>query len=175
MISEFEIREFARKNGVPETTVERDYTQNWLLVFLSKLNMALKGGTGIRKIYIENYRFLDDLDFTLLEDVKVSKIKEEINKAVKIAKRITACLIDKTLAPTASAVGVAASFPPMAVAMRNDKRSPIINAISTKLIRVASKASYFCVFNIFRSIIIKELSRQRSEIITYGYNSIIRH
>jgi predicted nucleotidyltransferase component of viral defense system len=31
------------------------------------LKMALKGGTGIRKVYIGNYRFSDDLDFTLLE------------------------------------------------------------------------------------------------------------
>jgi len=39
--------------------VERDYAQNWLLFRLSKtfIKMALKGGTGIRKVYIENYRF----------------------------------------------------------------------------------------------------------------------
>lgn len=76
MITELEIREFARKNGVPETTVERDYAQNWLLASLSKINMALKGGTGIRKIYIENYRFSDDLDFTLLEDLEAGKVKK---------------------------------------------------------------------------------------------------
>lgn len=35
MITEFEIRESARKNGVPETTVERDYAQDWLLASLS--------------------------------------------------------------------------------------------------------------------------------------------
>ncbi|MFA4647786.1 nucleotidyl transferase AbiEii/AbiGii toxin family protein [Pyrococcus kukulkanii] len=58
----------ARKKGVPESTVERDYAQDWLLFGLSKtcLKMALKGGTGIRKAYIEGYRFSDDLDFTLL-------------------------------------------------------------------------------------------------------------
>jgi len=51
---------------VPTSTIERDYVQNWFLAALRPVNMALKGGTGIRKVYIENYRFSDDLDFTLL-------------------------------------------------------------------------------------------------------------
>jgi predicted nucleotidyltransferase component of viral defense system len=38
-----------------------------MLGHLASMNMALKGGTGIRKVYIENYRFSDDLDFTLLK------------------------------------------------------------------------------------------------------------
>ncbi|MHA1363129.1 MAG: nucleotidyl transferase AbiEii/AbiGii toxin family protein [Candidatus Freyarchaeota archaeon] len=87
MITEFEIRESARKNGVPETTVERDYAQDWLLASLSRLKMALKGGTGIRKVYIKNYRFSDDLDFTLLENLEANKVKEKINEAVRQAKR----------------------------------------------------------------------------------------
>ncbi|MHA1264881.1 MAG: nucleotidyl transferase AbiEii/AbiGii toxin family protein [Candidatus Helarchaeota archaeon] len=89
MITAIEIRGFARRNGVPETTIERDYAQNWLLAGLSKtsLKMALKGGTGIRKAYIENYRFSDDIDFTLTEKVEPDNIKNEINKAVKEAKR----------------------------------------------------------------------------------------
>lgn len=31
MIHPFEIREHARTHGVPESTIERDYIQNWLL------------------------------------------------------------------------------------------------------------------------------------------------
>jgi len=41
--------------------------------------MALKGGTGIRKVFIENYRFSDDLDFTLREPYE----KEALQEAVK--------------------------------------------------------------------------------------------
>ena len=67
MIPIVEIKEAARAFGVPPSTIERDYAQNWLLAHLSTLPMALKGGTGIRKVFIENYRFSDDLDFTLLE------------------------------------------------------------------------------------------------------------
>jgi len=36
--------------------------------------MALKGGTGIRKVYIEQYRFSDDLDFTLIEKYELDNL-----------------------------------------------------------------------------------------------------
>lgn len=42
MIPEMELREKARENGVPLSTVERDYAQNWLLKHLSVIEMALK-------------------------------------------------------------------------------------------------------------------------------------
>ena len=86
MIHSREIREKARECGVPETTVERDYAQNWLLKYIPTKNMILKGGTGIRKLYIANYRFSDDLDFTLLEDLEKNDLEDEISNAVKVAK-----------------------------------------------------------------------------------------
>lgn len=47
MIPVEEIKEIARRVGVPESTVERDYAQGWLLAHLSSyFDMALKGGTG---------------------------------------------------------------------------------------------------------------------------------
>jgi len=67
MIPAREIKEKARESGVPPSTIERDYAQNWLLSHLRPIPLALKGGTGIRKVFIEHYRFSDDLDFTLLD------------------------------------------------------------------------------------------------------------
>ena len=81
MIPDREIKEKARESGVPPSTIERDYAQNWLLAHLSPINMALKGGTGIRKVFIEHYHFSDDLDFTLLEPVD----KETLQAAVRDA------------------------------------------------------------------------------------------
>ncbi len=86
MISKNEINENARKFGVPVSTIERDYAQNWLLKSFSSMNMALKGGTGIRKAYISNYRFSDDLDFTLLEEQSKDKMEMLIKSCVKRAK-----------------------------------------------------------------------------------------
>jgi predicted nucleotidyltransferase component of viral defense system len=78
MISGREIKEQAREFGVPTSTIERDYVQNWFLSALRPINMALKGGTGIRKVYIEQYRFSDDLDFTLLEPVEADTLRSSV-------------------------------------------------------------------------------------------------
>lgn len=82
MIPSREIKEKARERRIPTSTIERDYTQNWLLKHLSLMNIVLKGGTGIRKVYIENYRFSDDLDFTLLEKIEKDTLRNLLNKAI---------------------------------------------------------------------------------------------
>ncbi len=82
MISTLEIMEHSRELGVPPSTIERDYAQNWLLAALRPINIALKGGTGIRKVFIENYRFSDDLDFTLLEPIDAVTMRAAVHDAV---------------------------------------------------------------------------------------------
>lgn len=96
MIPHVEIREFARKNGVPESTIERDYAQNWLLSSLPDV-MTLKGGTGIRKVYIKEYRFSDDLDFTVVETVEADTLRELIVNAVREAKRKSGIHFDENV------------------------------------------------------------------------------
>ncbi len=86
MIPSIEIKERAREYRVPSSTIERDYAQNWLLKHLSAMNMVLKGGTGIRKVYIEKYRFSDDLDFTLLEKIDMNMLKKSLNEIVAEVK-----------------------------------------------------------------------------------------
>lgn len=81
MIPEIEFKEKARTFRVPISSIERDYAQSWLLAHLPK--MAFKGGTGIRKAYIDNYRFSDDLDFTLLEKGNFKDLTSKIQKAIK--------------------------------------------------------------------------------------------
>jgi len=89
MILSQEIKEKAREYGVPTSTIERDYAQNWLLKYLSNSNMILKGGTGIRKVYIKNYRFSDDLDFTLIKNINKDDLLEHIYEATEKAKEET--------------------------------------------------------------------------------------
>jgi uncharacterized protein len=81
MIPEIEFKEYARLFNVPISSIERDYAQSWLLAHLPK--MAFKGGTGIRKGYIDNYRFSDDLDFTLLEHSNFKELTNKIKKAIQ--------------------------------------------------------------------------------------------
>lgn len=84
MIPGNEFREKARTYQVPITTIERDYAQDWLLAYLPK--MVFKGGTCLRKIYLKDYRFSDDLDFTLLNDISFEELKRKIQNSMEIAR-----------------------------------------------------------------------------------------
>jgi predicted nucleotidyltransferase component of viral defense system len=73
MIRPKEIQQKAQGVGVRDQQIEKDYILSWILKGvanheqLSKL-LAFKGGTVLKKIYFEDYRFSEDLDFTLLDD-----------------------------------------------------------------------------------------------------------
>jgi predicted nucleotidyltransferase component of viral defense system len=97
MIPALEIKGRARELGVPPSTIERDYAQNWLLAALRPINMALKGGTGIRKVFIENYRFSDDLDFTLLEPIDADELLAAVSDAVIRVRDESGILFDDEL------------------------------------------------------------------------------
>ena len=84
MIKQSEIKNISRQYVVPISTIERDYTQNWILSFLPK--MAFKGGTCLRKVYFKEYRFSDDLDFTLLGETDIANLEAKILNAIQQAK-----------------------------------------------------------------------------------------
>lgn len=71
MIKPSEIQQKARIAEVRDQQIEKDYVLSWILKgiaqhkSLSKL-IVFKGGTVLKKIYFEDYRFSEDLDFTLL-------------------------------------------------------------------------------------------------------------
>lgn len=73
MIKPGEIQQKARAVGVRDQQIEKDYILSWILngiaqhEQLSKV-IAFKGGTVLKKIYFEDYRFSEDLDFTLIND-----------------------------------------------------------------------------------------------------------
>jgi len=48
--------------------------------------MAFKGGTCLRKVYFKEYRFSDDLDFTLLKETDIANLEDEILNTVQQAK-----------------------------------------------------------------------------------------
>lgn len=101
MIKPGEIQQKARSVGVRDQQIEKDYILSWILKGishheqLSKI-IVFKGGTVLKKIYFEDYRFSEDLDFTLIND-KISNeqifdwfnetfeyIKEEANIPLEI-------------------------------------------------------------------------------------------
>ena len=73
MIEPKEINKVAAENRVNNRQIEKDYILSWVLFAISKneiLSKALvfKGGTLLKKAYIDDYRFSEDLDFTLLDE-----------------------------------------------------------------------------------------------------------
>lgn len=69
---------------IPETTIERDYCLAWLLSALSKHEalataLAFKGGTALRRVHFGEYRFSEDLDFTLVTEIPLEQIFSELD------------------------------------------------------------------------------------------------
>ena len=67
---------------IPEAVLERDYCLAWFLVGLSRMplkdRLAFKGGTALKRCFFGDYRFSEDLDFTLLGDVPFDLIRREL-------------------------------------------------------------------------------------------------
>lgn len=71
MIKPGEIQKKANAVGVRDQQIEKDYIISWILFGVSKhgqlsKKFVFKGGTVLKKVYFEDYRFSEDLDFTLL-------------------------------------------------------------------------------------------------------------
>jgi len=83
MIEPREISNTASKKKLREVQIEKDYIIGWFLRGISKnkiLNEMLifKGGTALRKIYFDDFRLSEDLDFTYAGDIMDTKeIKNE--------------------------------------------------------------------------------------------------
>lgn len=86
MITRADIVERVREWGLREDVVEKDYVLGWVLAGIGadpELSDAwvFKGGTCLKKCYIETYRFSEDLDFTLMPNA--SRDPEKLLPTIK--------------------------------------------------------------------------------------------
>jgi len=69
--------------SIPVRTLEKDYVITWILVALAEQAMenfcVIKGGTALKKFFIKNYRFSEDLDFTLLNPISIDSLKQKMD------------------------------------------------------------------------------------------------
>ena len=70
MIRPGEIQQKARAMGVRDQQIEKDYVLSWILYGIAchaqfSKAIVFKGGTVLKKVYFQDYRFSEDLDFTL--------------------------------------------------------------------------------------------------------------
>ena len=73
MIKPGEIQSVARRAGVRDQQIEKDYILSWILQGIAQHQelskaLAFKGGTVLKRVYFEDYRFSEDLDFTLVDE-----------------------------------------------------------------------------------------------------------
>lgn len=73
MISRADIVGRVREWGLAEHVVEKDYVLGWVLWGIGSDatlgdGWVFKGGTCLKKCFVETYRFSEDLDFTILPD-----------------------------------------------------------------------------------------------------------
>jgi len=80
---------------IPEAVLERDYCLAWFLVGLSQSKLRdlliFKGGTALKRCHFGDYRFSEDLDFTLARRVEFAEIRaglEEVYELVAQASGI---------------------------------------------------------------------------------------
>jgi len=82
---------------IPESVLERDYCLSWFLAGLSRspiCNLLIfKGGTAIKKCYFANYRFSEDLDFTLAEATPFETIRTQLETVYDEVRRSSGIII----------------------------------------------------------------------------------
>lgn len=85
MISRSELQRLANREKVALGTLEKDYIITEVLKALSlvpALNelLVFKGGTALRKVYFVDWRYSEDLDFTVKHDMTKEELGQELNK-----------------------------------------------------------------------------------------------
>lgn len=73
MISHEDLRSLASEWGIADHIAEKNYVIGWVLWGIGQdkdigQKWIFKGGTCLKKCYLETYRFSEDLDFTVLEN-----------------------------------------------------------------------------------------------------------
>lgn len=86
MIEEKFVDLFAANSRVPVTIARQEIILTYALALMSDhgllARLAFKGGTCLRKIFFgKQYRFSEDLDFSVLDNVKHESLLREIRKA----------------------------------------------------------------------------------------------
>jgi predicted nucleotidyltransferase component of viral defense system len=83
----------ARKAGsVEQLVIERDYAQSYVLYGLGKTPelqdaLVFKGGTALKKVHFGDYRFSEDLDFSMVDGPTESDLDTAIRAAITRAEQ----------------------------------------------------------------------------------------
>lgn len=93
MIKQTEIKEISELHGVPKSQIDKEWVLSYLLYAIISMPelkdiMIFKGGTCLKKCYFPDYRFSEDLDFTIL-DSNFNFNARIVNKIIKKATELS--------------------------------------------------------------------------------------
>lgn len=93
MIKQNEIKEISELQRVPKSQIDKDWVLSYLLYSVFQMPelkdiMVFKGGTCLKKCYFPDYRFSEDLDFTILDDGFIFN-KRIVNKILAKASELS--------------------------------------------------------------------------------------
>lgn len=78
MITQREVSQLAFRARMSDRVVEKDYVLTWLLFGIADSplagQLAFKGGTALKKVYFPEYRYSEDLDFTVVSGIDADEI-----------------------------------------------------------------------------------------------------
>jgi predicted nucleotidyltransferase component of viral defense system len=86
MIASTEIQRIAGSQGVAPMVIDYDYSLGCFLHYLAlqpevRASWLFKGGTSLQKCHFGNYRFSEDLDFTLVEALAPDGLRSIVDRA----------------------------------------------------------------------------------------------
>ena len=94
MISRADINDRVRRWELREDVVEKNYVLGWVLWGIGtepRLHdtWVFKGGTCLKKCFIETFRFSEDLDFTVLENgpIEPDEVLEAISRLLDLVNQ----------------------------------------------------------------------------------------
>jgi uncharacterized protein len=90
-----DIQTIAGREKVRDIQIEKDYIITWLLWGISQSpllhsSLVFKGGTVLKKAYFSDYRFSEDLDFTLTAPLENDQIVEAFNQTFALIEEQSA-------------------------------------------------------------------------------------
>ncbi len=92
MINPNVITKISETEGIGWEVVEKDYLLTLMLEGITQTqslaqNFVFKGGTCLRKAYFQDYRYSEDLDFTLRKPMDGNALREALDSTLEYLKR----------------------------------------------------------------------------------------
>lgn len=86
------LQQRATQSGIPFYIWEKDFALGSILLAITQVpalkdTLIFKGGTALKKIYFDNYRLSEDLDFTGNDTPKGEELTQLLTKVINVAEK----------------------------------------------------------------------------------------